>query len=118
MCEERQRTHFFLAGFLRAEASFGAAEEDEEAAALGGTLVETEVDFADADVEFVEDGVAAGGPSAALVPEDMAGFCKEVRLKLNFVQFVFELPASCSIFQYFRSLILEHSGRPTGADQS
>ena len=91
MCEERQRTHFFLAGFLRAEASFGAAEEDEEAAALGGTLVDTEVDFADADVEFVEDGVAAAGPSAALVPEDMAGFCKEVRLKLNFVQFVFEL---------------------------
>ena len=95
-----------MAGFLlRAEASFGVAEEDEEAAALGGTLVETVVVFADADVEHVEDELAGGGPSAALGPEGAAGFCKEVhKCEILLCLFLNMSPASRLTFHCFSGI--------------
>ena len=76
-CQERlPLTHFFLAGFRRAEGSFGAEEEDAAAAEtdLGGAFAGA------ADVFAVEVEFAALGPSTALEPEDKAGFCKEVTI--------------------------------------
>ena len=62
-----------MAGFRRAEGSFGAEEEDAAAAAetdLGGAFAGA-ADVLEFEVEF-----AAFGPSTALEPEDTAGFCK------------------------------------------
>ena len=99
-----------MAGFLlRAEASFGAAAEDEEAAALGGTLVETVVVFAEEDVEHVEDEVAGAGPSAALGPEGTAGFCKEVhKCEILLCLYLNMYPASCLNFHCLSGLSHSH----------
>ena len=61
-----------MAGFRRAEGSFGAEEEDAAAAEtdLGGAFAGA------ADVFAVEVEFAAFGPSTALEPEDTAGFCE------------------------------------------
>ena len=80
-CQERRRhlTHFFLAGFRRAEGSFGAEEEDAAAAAtaLGWALTAAADVFA---VTDVEDEFVAFGPSNAFEPVDTADFCKEVTI--------------------------------------
>jgi len=72
----RHLTHFFLAGFRRAEGSFGAEEEDAPAAAtaLGWALAAAPDVFA---VTDVEDEFVAFGPSNAFEPVDTADFCKE-----------------------------------------
>ena len=75
----RHLTHFFLAGFRRAEGSFGAEEEDAAAAAtaLGWALTAAADVFA---VTDVEDEFVAFGPSNAFEPVDTADFCKEVTI--------------------------------------
>lgn len=69
----------------------GFTEDEDEEAALGGTPVEAVVVFAEADAEIVEEEVVAVGPSAALDPEDTAGFCREVRMKGWFQSVAFAL---------------------------